>query len=136
MKTEQKLTRLYWKTDKEKIEELLQSLNPKYLVSLSEKSHKINNRHRGIEIKYSGYIFLASGNTIDKECWRRVEKGTLAYFQPSDYGDYALWHSNCRFGRFAYIVEHDKNNTFTKNGKSWRASKAFRGEHKKLKLYE
>jgi len=113
------LKRLYWKTDKDKIMEVLQTLNHKYLLGRLEAHEKeatethlgeddikrienegIKHRKYSVTVKYSGYIFNIDKKTLEKEAWRRVEKEEMF----ARY-DMLLWKSSSRGVRFGYLVK-------------------------------
>lgn len=81
---EENLTRLYWKTDKERINTIIQHLNPKYLKGLYKRFDTYNEEgyamylgdgkapfYNTITVKYDGCIFEASRKTLRKELVRR-----------------------------------------------------------------
>lgn len=75
------LQRLYWKTDKERILQIMQHLNPKYLVGLYEKLACENDEgflnycdervSHYIPVKYDGCQFTCSRKQLRKELVRR-----------------------------------------------------------------
>lgn len=77
------LQRLYWKTDKERLLQIMQHLNPKYLVGLYEKMGGISDdgcpnygddeekEPNMVTVKYDGCIFTASRKQLRKELVRR-----------------------------------------------------------------
>ena len=78
------LTRLYWKTDKERLLHIMGHLNSKYLVGLYEKMGGISDEgcpNYGdddeekdpniVTVKYDGCIFTASRKQLRKELVRR-----------------------------------------------------------------
>ena len=78
MKTE--LTRLRWKTDRERIQQTIEHLNNKYLIGLYEKLSGMPDTFSGyddgvestdVTVKYDGYIFSCSRKTLSKELVRR-----------------------------------------------------------------
>lgn len=101
------VTRLYQQTDQKRINQILQHLNPKYLLGRLEfhQNKKFDkSKPFSLEIKYDGCIFYASRKTLEKECWRRVKEGSM--IAKSCIEDTRLWNSSSRFVRFGYI---DKN---------------------------
>lgn len=66
--------RLYWKSDKNKIKQILSSVNVKYLRGLIYRffvSYDIPLNDLRIFIRYDGYQFLISRQDIIKELNRR-----------------------------------------------------------------
>lgn len=93
--------RLYWKTDFEKINQILHHLNPKYLLGRLEfHQNKVFDKSKpfSLEIKYDGCIFYASRKTLEEECWRRVKNGLMKTII-----DKRLRCSSSRFVRFGYV---------------------------------
>lgn len=128
-KTEYK--RLYWSTDKEKINEILQHMNVKYLVGIYERykrytdegiPHNLedyenpeNYRYQE-EVKYDGCIFNASKKTIRKELIRRglikVKEycgwdGEKRYFT-TDLYKYHEWRNNSNVKAFKKVYDLDR----------------------------
>ena len=100
------LTRLYWKTDKEKLLQIMGHLNPKYLVGLYEKMGGISDEgcpnygddedkeSNTITVKYDGCVFTASRKQLRKELVRRglIKQNDSSIFThpdgtPKKYGD-------------------------------------------------
>jgi len=89
------LHRLFWSTDKDRINHILTRLNPKYLKGLHKRcliefgkkyettmymnSEEYNNERlykTKVEVKYDGCIFEASLSTLLKEINRRKNDNT------------------------------------------------------------
>ena len=66
--------RLYWKTDKKKIKEILSTVNEKYLWGIRKKLGRsgFGSDEIRIYLRYSGYQFQVSHKTISDEIHRRV----------------------------------------------------------------
>lgn len=90
MKQQQELKRLYWKSDKEQIMQIMHHLNIKYLLSLYKKA--IHNEHAEAAytwdmkttyisvyqmVNYDGCRFQASAKTLKDELKRREEIGEV-----------------------------------------------------------
>lgn len=76
------LTRLYWNTDKERLQHIMTRINNKYLVGLYERMGGISDEGypnyddeermpNTITVKYDGCIFSASRKQLRKELVRR-----------------------------------------------------------------
>lgn len=95
---EVELKRLYWSTDKDKINHILSRLNPKYLIGLYKRCNKEIHKKVGVlqymnstdfksevlyntpvEVKYDGCIFNVSLKTLFKEIGRRREKDEISW---------------------------------------------------------
>lgn len=70
-----KFHRLYWAEHKQKINEILSTVNIKYLLGLKKKIYRTAKGSKGTRmfIRYSGYEFQVSSITINKELKRRYE---------------------------------------------------------------
>lgn len=115
-KNKVELKKLYWKTDREKIEEILKSLNPKYLLGrleyhdpwkkrnyAKEEEEREAGKKYTVTINYNGYTFECSKRTLTKECERRAfEENTMEAIP-----DYRLWNSRSRFHRFLSVSKKD-----------------------------
>lgn len=68
--------RLYWSSDKEKIKEILSTVNEKYLRGLYRKLQRSPNGKKWSRIycRYHGYQFQVSGKTVIDELNRREPK--------------------------------------------------------------
>ena len=65
--------RLYWKTDKKKIKEIISTVNEKYLWGIRKKLGRsgFGSDEIRIYLRYSGYQFQVSHKTISDEIHRR-----------------------------------------------------------------
>lgn len=72
-KKEETMTRLYWKSDKEKINRILQRIPDKYLIALELQTRGLATdcKYNVQDVKYDGCIFQASARTLKRECVRR-----------------------------------------------------------------
>lgn len=75
-----KFHRLYWKSGKQKINEILSTVNIKYLLGLKNKIYKTDKGSKGTRmfIRYSGYEFQVSSITINKELKRRKNENNIS----------------------------------------------------------
>ena len=92
------LKRLYWSTDKDKINHILSRLNPKYLIGLYKRCNReigkkgevlryLNSEsfkeeilyNTPVEVKYDGCIFNVSLKTLFKEIGKRNDKGEISW---------------------------------------------------------
>ena len=65
--------RLYWQSDKKLILEILSHVNIKYIKGLLKRWHSVPKGKNGARfyIRYDGYQFQVSYNTLTKELTRR-----------------------------------------------------------------
>lgn len=76
------LKRLYWKTDSEKIIELLETLPTKYLIGrinkckreIAEEKGEDRKERRIVAVNWKGYTFLASQETLLEELYQSYRK--------------------------------------------------------------
>jgi hypothetical protein len=106
---EVELKRLYWSTDRDKINHILSRLNPKYLIGLYKRCNReiskkeytlryLNSEsfkeeilyNTPVEVKYDGCIFNVSLKTLFKEIGRRQEKDEM-HWGNNGYGIPALF---------------------------------------------
>lgn len=87
------LKRLYWKTDSEKIKELISTLPTKYLIGRINTckrnvcaDEKVN---RIVPINWKGFTFTASQKTLEDELFRTNRKDEI----------YCLWTFHNQLGR-------------------------------------
>lgn len=75
-----KFRRLFWASDKKKINEILSTVNIKYLLGLKNKIYKTDKGSKGTRmfIRYSGYEFQVSSITINKELNRRKNESNIS----------------------------------------------------------
>lgn len=75
-----KFHRLYWASNKQKINEILSTVNIKYLLGLKKKIYKTDKGSKGTRmfIRYSGYEFQVSSITINKELKRRSDENNIS----------------------------------------------------------
>lgn len=75
-----KFHRLYWTSSKQKINEILATVNIKYLLGLKKKMYKTDKGIKGTRmfIRYSGYEFQVSSITINKELKRRRNESNIS----------------------------------------------------------
>lgn len=75
-----KFHRLYWRSNKQKINEILSKVNIKYLLGLKNKIYKTDKGSGGTRmfIRYSGYEFQVSSITINKELKRRRNESNIS----------------------------------------------------------
>ena len=72
-KKEETMTRLHWKSDKERINRILQRIPDKYLIALELQTRGLATNHEDNvrDVKYDGCVFSASAITLKRECVRR-----------------------------------------------------------------
>lgn len=82
------MERLYWKTDKEKIEQFIKEIPSKYLLGRFRSTGKIPFRDLPgkihawdlkTTINWRGYTFSVSRKTLKKEMRVREERGEIQY---------------------------------------------------------
>ena len=75
-----KFHRLYWASHKQKINEILSTVNIKYLLGLKKKIYKTDKGSKGTRmfVRYSGYEFQVSSITINKELKRRKNESNIS----------------------------------------------------------
>lgn len=67
--------RLYWSTDKDKINEIIKRINFKYLKGAERRFRTACYYESRIYMRYDGYQFLVSRETLRKEITRRIING-------------------------------------------------------------